>query len=709
MTDEEKVLDALSKPFCHMVIDINHITNISKNKIRDILDDLIAAGKVALVNKNYYLQKKGIIEIKDPGFGFIKVDGEEEEYYVERDMNNGAYTGDEVLFYILPKTGRQKKNSAIVLKILKHSNEYIYGLLVFKKNKKGTKYQIISYNKDFDIKATVKKEDLNGALDGNIVVGKVDIQDGEVYASVIKIVGHKDDPGVDISLIALEYGFELEFPAEVKKEASLLDKYVDADKYKKRKDLRDDLIITIDGDDSKDFDDAVNVRRMNNGNYLLSVHIADVSEYVKKDTYLDKEAFKRGTSVYLADRVIPMLPRSLSNGICSINEGEDRLALTCEMEIDSKGDLITYDIYESIINSSHRMTYKNVNLIINGDEEKINEYSDIVDMVKLMVELSDIIRNKRVKNGSLDFDIPEYKAVLNKRCEPIGFKKVERDKAEMLIEDFMLMANETVAYHLNKLDMPCVYRIHEEASEEKILNVFSFVKELGIDIKKTKAIYPQQIQSVMNQVKEKTDSYEIVNSLLLRAMMKAKYSEKCIGHYGLGLKYYCHFTSPIRRYPDLIVHRILKTLVLHPTKHFDNDYMDMQYSIKEIAEVSSEQERKSVECEREVNDMLASVYMQRHIGEEFEGKISSVTQFGMFVEIEGGIEGLVHINNMDGYFIFDDKKMTLSSYNKTYMLGDKVKIIVVGSSKKDRAIDFMLEDDYYREDDYFGNGYNRFK
>lgn len=709
MTDIDKVLDALKRPYCHMVIDINKITNISNTKIRKILDDLVADGSVAIINKNYYLQKKGIIEIKDKGYGFIKVEGEDEEYYVERDMNSGAYTGDEVLFYILPKTRGQKKDTAVVIKILKHSNDFIYGLLIEKKNKYGVKNQIISYNKDFDIKATVLKEDLNGAVDGSIVVGELYDFETDPKARIIKIVGHKDDPGVDISLIALEYGFDLTFPDEALKEASELPLQVDASKYPSRRDFRDDKVITIDGDDSKDFDDAVCVKKLSNGNYKLYVHIADVSEYVHSGSALDLEALKRGTSVYLADRVIPMLPHSLSNGICSLNEGVDRLVLSCIMEIDNTGNLVNYDICEGIINSAHRMTYNKVNKILSGDSSLIDEYIDIYPMICDMKELSEIIRAKRVKNGALDFDVPEYKISMNDRGEPIKFELRERFEAELLIEDFMLMANQTVAYHMYEAEIPCMYRVHEAPVEEKVMGVFGFIQSLGYKVKISRnGILPSQIQSIMSEVKEEGVNYYIINQLMLRAMMKAKYEEECIGHYGLALDYYCHFTSPIRRYPDLFVHRSLKTLLLHPKKSYDKDLMELSYQVHDYALRSSEQEKKSVDCEREVNDMLMAVYMQRHMGEAYDGVINSITQFGMFITIDGGIEGLCHINNMSGYFVYDDKKMTLSNYKMSYRVGDRVRVVCVSASKKDRSIDFMLESDLkYKEDDYYGYRYNR--
>lgn len=696
MSAKELVIDALSRPYCHMIMDINKITNLSKSVIRDTLDDLIKEDKVALVNKLYYLKKVGTIEVKDAGFGFIKVEDEDLEYYVERGGNNGAYTGDVVSFYILPKIGRQKKDSAIVLNILKHSNEFIYGELIEKKTKKGIRYQIISANKDFDVKADVNFMDLNGAVEGNIVVGKLS-QEGTLFKAVVtRIVGHKDDPGVDISLIALEYGFEPTYPEDVMSQAVSLPDYVDPFKYPNREDFRGDKVITIDGDDSKDFDDAICVKKLSNGNYKLYVHIADVSEYVLESSPLDVEAYKRGTSLYLADRVIPMLPHTLSNGICSLNEGEDRLVLSCIMEISLDGKLINYEIKEGIICSRHRMTYNKVNKILAGDIDLIEEYSDIYQMILDSKELADIIRANRVKGGALDFDVPEYAITLNEKGEPISFKLRERGPAELLIEDFMLKANETIAYHMAIENLPCVYRIHENPDQEKLHNTLSFVERLGYKIPKTKSdIMPSMLQHLMNDVKNQKKDYFVINQMMLRSMMKAKYSEECIGHYGLALKYYCHFTSPIRRYPDLMTHRLIKKLLLHPNKKtFDEDYMKYMLNIHEICVMCSEQERKAIDCEREVDSMLMAEYMQKRIGSHYSGVINSVTQFGMFVTIDDGIEGLVHISNMNGYFTYDDKTMSLQTFKRKYSVGDRVDVIVIGASKKDRTVDFILKEDF---------------
>lgn len=693
MDIKEKILEVLSRPFCHYFSDLTKNINEKKEVIKDNLNELIKDGLVYKENDFYYKMKEGNF-ILNKNSAFISVDGDE-DYYVSLKDTKNAYTGDLVSFYILPKAKGQRHDSAVVIDIIKHSNEFMYGVIVCKKSKKGTEYFVASYDSKFDTKAYILESDLNGAVVGSLVTAKILEFGPRNTATVIKVLGHKDDPGADISIIAEQYGFLREFDDDIKFELKQIPSSIDINDYKNRRDFTNDLVITIDGDNSKDFDDAVSLKILDNNNYELSVHIADVAEYVKPGMALDNEAYERGTSVYLADRVIPMLPHQLSNGICSLNEGEYRLTLSCIMEIDKSGNLVTYDICEGIIKSSHRMTYNNVNKMINGDKETIDKYSDIYPMINDMVKLSDIIREKRTKAGALDFDVPEVEIELNDDGEPVKFYLRKRDKAELLIEDFMLEANKTIAYHMNISKLPCVYRVHESPDQEKLRNVFSFIKNLGYKVINVKNdIQPKMIQQIMNNIKESSESY-IINQIILRSMMKAKYSEECLGHYGLAFKYYCHFTSPIRRYPDLMVHRLLKTFLLHPKDDYLEEYKNYMYNLHEIAVNCSIQERKSIDCERDVNDMLMASYMQNHIGEEHKGIINSITSFGMFVSLDNGIEGLVHINNMDGYFIYNEKKMTLSSYSKTYQIGDKIDIVVLNANKKDRSVDFILKEDYH--------------
>ncbi|MGL4948888.1 MAG: ribonuclease R family protein, partial [Anaeroplasmataceae bacterium] len=398
------------------------------------------------------------------------------------------------------------------------------------------------------------------------------------------------------------------------------------------------------------------------------------------------------TSVYLADRVIPMLPHVLSNGICSLNEGVNRLVLSCLMEIDPKGNLVNYQIKEGIIKSTHRMTYKKINKMLDNDKELIEEYSDIYPMVLNMLELSKILRDKRTKVGAIDFETCEFKVSLDELGNPIEFVLRERGLGELLIEDFMLTANETVAYHMSVMNLLCCYRVHETPDEAKVLGVFEFIKNMGYDIKVDKKLYPKSIQNALSAVKNKNESY-IINQMLLRSMMKAKYSEVNLGHYGLAFKYYCHFTSPIRRYPDLMTHRLIKSLYIH-TENFEHDFTTYKAILHDVCLKSSLQERRSIECERDVNDMLMASFMLDKIGSKFSGVISSITNFGMFVTLENGIEGLIHVSNMKQRFTFNEINLTMNSKTEKYSIGDKVDIVVYGASKFDRKVDFMLEKDY---------------
>lgn len=694
---KEEILEALSKPYVHTIKDINKATGIKRIDVEDILTVLKKDGYVYKFDNRYYLRKKGVIQIKDRGFGFIHVDGEDADYYVDAFNTKDAANGDIVDFYVLPKTSDDFLDNACVISVLERKNTHVFGKLIEKKNKKGTFYFVASHDASYDVKCFIKEEDLNNAVPGAIVSAKITkyLSDAVTEGYIEKILGYENDPGIDISLIAEKYSFYKEFPEPVNEELSSIPNSVDVSLYPNRKDFRNELVITIDGDDSKDFDDAVSVKRLSNGNFYLGVYIADVSEYVKEGHPLDEEALFRATSVYLADRVIPMLPQKLSNGICSLNEGVDRLVLACEMEFNLKGKLLNYEINEGIIKSTHRMTYNNVNKMLNNDEEVIKKYQDIYPMILDMISLSDILRGLRVKKGAIDFEVPEYKATLDKDGHPISFELRTRDKAEMLIEDFMLAANETVAYHMSISNLPCVYRVHENPKLEAVKKVFDMIKTTGLKVIVPKnKILPKDIQKAMNLVKEdKKESYSVINQMMLRAMAKAKYSEKNLGHYGLAMDYYCHFTSPIRRYPDLMVHRLIKTLIIHP-ENFEENLTHFMDIVHDISVKSSVKEREAIDCEREVMDMLMASYMEERIGEEFEGTIDSITKFGMFVLLDNGVEGLIHISNLDGYFNFNEANMTLESTTKVYHIGDKVKVININASKKQRKIDFILKEDY---------------
>lgn len=703
MTNNELVLKALSKPYTHTISDIRKITKLNSDVIINSLKELVDDNKLYVNDKKnlYYIKYEGVIEVKDKGFGFIKVDGIDEEFHVDEKDTLGALSGDAVEFYVLPKARNSHLDSAVVIKIVKHSNDYVYGLLCQKKNKQGISYYIDSHKTDFDIKAEVNENRLNGAVAGNIVVAKIldYISPKKVYCEVTKILGYKDDPGVEIALIAEQHGFVTDFSPETLKEIKNLPNEINPKDFPKRKDYSSLPIITIDGTDSKDFDDAVYVKRTDKG-YKIIVCIADVAYYVRENTSLNADAYSRGTSVYLADRVIPMLPQKLSNGICSLNPDEYRLCDACEMDIDFSGKLLNYELHEGIMKSAHRMTYEDTNKIFDGDETLKEKYSDIYQMLIDMLEASNVIRKRRSEKGAIEFDTPEYEVKLDENGDPIEFKLRTRGRAEMMIEDLMLITNETVAYHLNISELPCMYRVHEIPEKERVENVFNLINNLtGHKVRVPKNdVLPKDVQKVMELVKD-SPSYMAINTLMLRAMKKARYSDECLGHYGLALKYYCHFTSPIRRYPDLIVHRILKQLIFHPSD-FKYNIKDFEFYLHQASIDTSNREKASIECEREVDDMLAAKYMTKHCGIPYEGIVSSVTSFGMFVMLDNGIEGLIHVSNMHGRFDLNDKLMELQGRHKTYKIGQKVEIVCVSSNVKDRKIDFVLKEDYDEELDF---------
>ena len=502
-----------------------------------------------------------------------------------------------------------------------------------------------------------------------------------------------DDPGTDILSIVKAYDLPEEFPDSVKKELKGIPDEVDGNDIAGRTDLRDVVMVTIDGEDSKDLDDAVSLTKENDI-YHLGVHIADVSHYVKEGSPLDKEALKRGTSVYLVDRVIPMIPHQLSNGICSLNEGCDRLALSCLMDIDMKGNIIGHKICESVINVNRRMTYTSVKKILeDNDKEECAKYSELVDMFKLMQECADILRKKRFKRGSIDFDFPESKIILDKDGRPVDIKPYDRNVATKLIEDFMLAANETVAEDYFWQEIPFLYRTHENPDPEKILKLSTFINNFGYSMHITDEIHPKELQKLLEKIAG-SDEENLISRLTLRSMKKAKYTAECIGHFGLAAKYYCHFTSPIRRYPDLQIHRIIKEC-LHGGM---SEKRKLHYDkiLPDVAEQASATERRADEAERDTDKLKMVQYMSAHIGEYFDGVISGVTNWGIYVELPNTIEGMVSVNNMRGYYVFDENhyEMFNETTHQTYKLGQKVRVVVVDTNAISRTIDFMFAQDY---------------
>lgn len=693
MEEKIKIISVLNKG--HIFLDqLLKRCNISKKIMMECLEQLVNDNIVYhKPNSNIYgLIKTGKVDIKSAGYGFVIVEGEEEDYYISPRDLKGVYNGDTISFY--PVDEDDKHLCARTIKVIDRAHKTIIGKYK-RKTKKGTsRCYIASNNPDFNVKAhTINNPNIE---DGMIVVGELKYHgDNTIHAKIIEVLGKPNTPGIEISQIALEYGFNHNFSEEVEAELSTISDVVTKEDKVGRYDFTDRLIFTIDGDDSKDFDDAVDIIKNKDGSYRLGVYIADVSHYVKENTELDKTALSKGTSVYLADRVIPMLPFKLSNGICSLNPNVERLALACIMDISKEGNLTNYEICECVIKSKYRMTYSNVNKIIDGDLELEKEYYEIVPSIMNMVELSEKLRNIRSKKGALEFDVPEYRFDLNPDGSPKNITLRERDKAEKLIEDFMLMANETVAYNMKIMSLPCVYRIHEKPEQEKLREAFTMLNKMGVTVELPKKdIKAKQLQQALDKIEE-SPIKPILSNVLLRSMMKAKYSHECLGHYGLAMHYYCHFTSPIRRYPDLMTHRIIKRVLINP-KNLEGDTTHFNQILPSIADISSKQERKAVECERAVNDMLSAWYMQNQKEEYLTGTITSVTSFGMFVTLENGIEGLVSLNNLFDYFYHDSYNMSYSNGKITYKLGDKVTVVVINADKKSRKIDFMFKSDYLK-------------
>ena len=620
------------------------------------------------------------------GFGFVDIEGDEDVYVSSSNMN-GAIHLDRVIVEITSKKGMQLEGR--IVRVIDRNLKQVVGELCAKDNA----YYLKSDENKLNVQIIIEKNKTLGAVEGHKVLVKITgrIKDNKYHGEVVKILGHKNDPGVDILSIVAKYGIHDTFSDEVMKEVDEIPNEVLPEEYDGRRDLRDVEIFTIDGDDTKDIDDAISIKKLDNGNYSLGVHIADVSYYVKENTKLDDEAYERGTSVYLADRVIPMLPHKLSNGICSLNPGVDRLAMSCVMEIDNKGDVVSYDIFESVIRSRKQMTYKNVNKYL--EEGIVPEgYEPFTNSLSLMEELAKILRANKERRGYIDFDIDEAKIIVNDKGEAIDVKLRERGTGEKLIEDFMIAANETVASCIYFMELPFVYRVHGEPSEEKIDNFLKFISVLGYHVNgKTKDLHPKTMQNILEQLKDKKE-YHILASVLLRSMQKAVYDKTNIGHYGLASKCYTHFTSPIRRYPDTTVHRLLrKYLFKHQIDNNTINYWENKLVV--LTEHVSQKERDSIDCEREVDDMKMAEYMMKHIGEEFDGIISSVTSFGMFIELPNLIEGLVKLEDMkDDTYVYDETRFCLkgTSKKKIYRLGDNVRVIVKNASKEAKTIDFEL-------------------
>lgn len=672
------------------------------DEFKDLLKELNAMEDELLLyrtNKDNYMLfnnshlKLGRMMATKKGYGFVDIEGDEDVFIPPSCMNNAIH-GDKVVVEITSKKGTDLEGR--IVKIVERKLKLMVGEYI---EKKGIG-SIILDDEKVKLGIIIPKEHRMGAMPGHKVLIKITnkLKDNNYNGEIVKIIGHKNDPGVDILSIVNKYGIHDTFPEEVMEEVLQIPDHVLKEEMEGRRDLRKEEIFTIDGDDTKDIDDAISIKLLENGNYELGVHIADVSYYVKEGSKLNEEAYERGTSVYLADRVIPMLPHKLSNGICSLNPNEDRLAVSCVMEISPSGDVVSYDIFESIICSRKQMTYKKVNQIL--ENNSIPEgYEPYVESLQKMKDLASILRKNKEEKGYIDFDIDEAKIIVNEKGEAVDVVLRERGTGEKLIEDFMIAANETVATCIYFMELPFVYRVHGEPNEEKITKFLNFVSSLGYRVKgDIKKMHPKVMQDILNQLSDKKE-FHILSSLLLRSMQKAIYDPTNIGHFGLASKCYTHFTSPIRRYPDTTVHRLLrKYLFQHQVDKDTITYWERELPV--LCEHTSQKERDSVECEREVDDMKKAEYMMQHIGEEYRGMISSIMSFGMFVELPNLVEGLIRVDDLtDDHYLFDESTLTLRGVNnkKGYRLGDTLDVIVKAASKEAKTVDFVIANEQNRK------------
>ena len=700
---EQKILDLMSdEDYVPMKAkEIAMIMRVPKNEYHDFLEII---GKLELelkIQKNrknrYRLSEKtyyeGYYRKNQKGFGFVKIEEREDEIYISKENSLNALNGDHVLIEITEEGNKIKSAEGKVVKILKHEKDTVVGTFQYNKNFGF----VIPDDKNFGTDIFISKKNFGKARNNHKVLVKIikyPEKGKKAEGKIIEVLGNVNEAGVDMLSIIKEHKLPAKFPEEVVEEARKCGNKIDKKEIPNRRDFRNENIFTIDGEDAKDLDDAVRVEILENGNYKLEVHIADVSYYVKENSLLDSEALLRGTSIYMLGRVIPMLPRELSNGICSLNAGEDRFTLSCIMEIDKSGNVISSDICKGIICVKERMNYTDVQKILdNSDKDVLERYKLYIDDFKLMEELAKILKERRLENGYLNLNIPETKIELDIDGKVIGIGKYETTFANEIIEQFMLTANEVVAEKFYWLDSPFIYRVHEEPDIEKIKELNKFLYNFGLKIKVTKDnIYPKEFSKILDEIKGKEEE-RIISTLILRTLKLAKYEPENRGHFGIASKYYCHFTSPIRRYPDLFIHRVI-------SKYLENNYVldDKEYNLlkeqaKDRSIKSSEREKIATEVEREAIKMKMAEYMESKVGEEYDAIISSITSFGVFAELENTVEGLIKFENLgDEYFIYDEERKILIGEitNKTYKIGDKIRIRVIRASKELKEIDFEL-------------------
>lgn len=684
-----------------------------RQELHRLLQELVSEGKISLSKRGKYQKAKvelltGIYTSNAKGFGFVRVEGQDQDYFIAEENTGGAFHMDTVQIAPVSGTGGEgRRKEAVVTAVVTRGITKVVGTYTQTKNQKFG-FVIPDLAKlPQDIFVPIERS--KGAVEGHKVVveitdyGSLNRKNGfkSPEGKVVEILGHINDPGVDILSIVRGYDLPMEFGEAVLNQATRVAKEVSPADRAGRKDLRDMVMVTIDGEDAKDLDDAVSIS-FDGTYYHLGVHIADVTNYVQEYSALDREALKRGTSVYLVDRVIPMLPHVLSNGICSLNAGEDRLALSCLMKVDQKGQIVDYEICESVINVNQRMSYTAVkNLLTDPDavnQEEYRKYESLLDDFKLMEELAALLREKRRERGGIDFDFPECKIILDREGVPQEIKPYERNVATRIIEDFMLAANETVAQHFYWMDLPFVYRIHGAPDGDKIKNLVGFISNMGFSLKTmsrgskvgSDEIHPKEIQKLLDRIQGSPEE-AMISRLVLRSMQQAKYSVECSGHFGLACQYYCHFTSPIRRYPDLQIHRIIKEQLRGRLgQERQEHYRDI---LPEVASHTSRMERRADEAERETDKLKKAQFMEQHIGEEFDGVISGVTSWGLYVELMNTVEGMIHVSKLPGdYYFYSEKtgEMVGEATGRTFKLGMPVRICVDDCDTFTRTIDFSL-------------------
>lgn len=643
-----------------------------------------------LIGKNFV---EGIYRKNQRGFGFVKIDDREDEIYIAKEDSLNALNGDRVLIEITEEQNKVKRAEGKIKKIIKHEKETVVGTFQESRNFGF----VVPDDKAFGTDIFISKGKFLNAKNNQKVVVKITKypQKGKnAEGEIIEVLGSIDEAGVDMLSIIKEYDLPAEFPENVIEEAKKYGNKIDEKDIQNRIDCRQDIIFTIDGEDAKDLDDAVRVIKLKNGNYRLDVHIADVSYYVREGSLLDKEAQIRGTSVYMLSRVIPMLPKELSNGICSLNAGQDRFTLSCSMEINNKGEVVSAEVYKGIINVTERMNYHDVQKILDKSDEKVlKKYEKYIGNFELMAELAEILKKKRLEQGYLNLDIPESKIDLDENGKVISIGKYETSFSNEIIEQFMLSANETIAEKFYWLEAPFIYRVHEDPDIEKVKELNKFLYNFGLKIRiVNEKIYPKEVSKILEKIKGKEEE-KVVSTLILRTLKIARYEAENKGHFGIASKYYCHFTSPIRRYPDLFIHRIISKYLEENYVVSDKFIEDFKQKAIDRARMSSEREKVATKAERDSEDMKKAEFMQDKIGQEYEGIISSVTQFGIFVELENTVEGLIRFENLGNeYFIYDEdrKRLIGENSNKVYKIGDKVKIRVVSANKLLRQIDFEI-------------------